>query len=427
MEDLPGRVLREISDDGRYDEDLRSWPMLALKVRDALVGVADPFQAASEWATAHPGHDVNESGFVELVDAYRSLFSLPRDIAVLLPLHGSLATAGKAIRDGLMSAYIDEPDTAGIRFYATGDAPESAISAYFSAVSDGADWIVGPLRRESVAAMVGLGGLGVPALLLNNTDDQEHTRPGLTWEMSLSQELEAHAIADRALSQGWQTAIVLASESPWGRRMNSAFTETFTAGGGTVIENSEFSLSVSDHSEMLTRVLEIDQSIDRKNRVQATLGIGLEFEPTRRDDFDFFFLAARPMQGRQIRPQLRFHDAGDKPVLAMGRIFSGEINPSADRDLDGVTFPAGRWLFEDDENALPGVSRYRADNFAALYALGADAWSILRWLPLLQKDPDLGFPGFSGTFRASSGGRLIREPDWAEFRGGRPVQIQGDS
>ena len=62
--------------------------------------------------------------------------------------------------------------------------------------------------------------------------------------------------------------------------------------------------------------------------------------------------------------------------------------------------------------------------FRNLYALGQDAWQLLPWLPLMQKDPDLWFPGNVGALRLEANGRLYRKPAWAQFSGGQPKPYQ---
>ena len=425
MEDIPSRQLQEIAQDEARSASLRHWPELALTVRNLLVTGQDKASVARQWSLAQAGHEVDEQGYIDLVDSYSALFTLPGNIAVLLPFEGGLAAAGKAIRDGIVSAFMEAPGNSELKFYPTSDEPDSAVSAYFAAIGDGADWIIGPLRRESVAAMAGLGGLGVPALMLNNADESlaAQREMGLVYQMSLSQELEAQAVAESALARNWNNALVLTADSAWGQRMKETFERAFIDAGGTVVSAAEFSSAESDHSSLLKTVLKIQDSQNRKDRLQATLGLSLNFEPTRRDDFDFIFLAASPDQGRQIRPQLRFHDAGSKPVLAMGRIFSGQLDTGADQDLNGIMFPATRLLLEPGGlDELP-FSSLRSGSMGPLFALGADAWNVMRWLPLLQKDEDLQYPGLAGSFRLDKRGRLVRTPAWAVFSQGRPTPL----
>ena len=56
--------------------------------------------------------------------------------------------------------------------------------------------------------------------------------------------------------------------------------------------------------------------------------------------------------------------------------------------------------------------------------LGQDAWRLLPWLPLMQKDEDLWFPGKVGSLRLQADGSLYREPAWAQFSAGSPTAYQ---
>jgi outer membrane PBP1 activator LpoA protein len=136
------------------------------------------------------------------------------------------------------------------------------------------------------------------------------------------------------------------------------------------------------------------------------------------------FLAAGVTQGRSIRPQLRFNYAGDIPVYASSRIFSGRPDRTADQDLNGVRFPTTPLQLEADSgHALTALSSLRGGVFTTLYALGKDAWNLLPWLDLMQRDADFRFAGASGYYHAGPGGKLLREPVFAVFSGGRPVPL----
>jgi hypothetical protein len=180
----------------------------------------------------------------------------------------------------------------------------------------------------------------------------------------------------------------------------------------------------NDHSALLERALRIDESRQRGQLLENTLQVPLEFEPVRRTDVDVIFMAASATQAKQIRPQLRFLDAGDVPVYATGRIFSGEPDPGRNQDLDGVRFPATPWaLAHATRQDIPGLASLRGGAMASLFALGQDAWNLLPWLELMRKDPDFVFPGQSGNYRMDRGGGLHREPAWAVFSGGLPVAL----
>src|SRR5690606_41440768 len=72
------------------------------------------------------------------------------------------------VRDGLLAGYYGEnrrrPE---IVFYDTTGTPAGAQAAYARAVSEGSDFVVGPLGRDEVTALFRSQDLGVPSLALN--------------------------------------------------------------------------------------------------------------------------------------------------------------------------------------------------------------------------------------------------------------------
>ena len=175
---------------------------------------------------------------------------------------------------------------------------------------------------------------------------------------------------------------------------------------------------------MIERILKIDESKARKNRLENTLQMSLEFEAVRRNDIDLIFLAANTRQARLIRPQLRFHDAGDIPVFSTGRVYTGRPDPAHNRDLNGLRFPITPWQLENTEpDDIPELESIRGGNLAALYSVGRDAWALLPWLELMRKDPDFQFGGQSGTYHSGNRANLQREPAWAVFTRGRPAPL----
>jgi outer membrane PBP1 activator LpoA protein len=80
-------------------------------------------------------------------------------------------------------------------------------------------------------------------------------------------------------------------------------------------------------------------------------------------------------------------------------------------------------LGADSGNALSALSSLRGGVFTTLYALGKDAWNLLPWLDLMQRDADFRFAGASGYYHIGPGGKLLREPVFAIFSGGRPVPL----
>jgi outer membrane PBP1 activator LpoA protein len=427
LESVSSSQLTAMIESQIYDPEFTEWLELSLQLRTVLINGSPVSAAARQWADYHYGHAVTELNFPILVANYSVLFSAPSQVAILLPTHGGLSAAAKAIRDGILSAYLEQPGGSVIRFYSSGENSESAIAAYLQASEDGATQIVGPLRIESTRSLAGFEDLDIPTLLLNEAATDKSDRPDqmtVANSLSLSQTEEAAAIANIALAQEQKQAIIIVPDSAWGTRIETAFAGIFEQGGGHISAIARFNSAVSDHSDILTQLLKIDESRQRKTDLQTRLGIPLNFEPSRRDDFDFIFMAANPAQGRELKPLLRFHDAGDIPVYAMGRVFSGKAEQTFNQDLNGIVFPTTRWQLQNFGKTSQVPGSVRGGTFGNLYALGQDAWHLLPWLPLMRKDPDLWFPGDVGALRLQANGHLYRHPAWAQFSAGQPIPYQ---
>jgi len=427
LEPIPSGQLKTLIEQQNLAPELADWLELAWQIRAAAISASSSSGAAAKWARSHDGHVVTRSRFSELVTSYRAAFPVPSQVAILLPAKGRLSAAAKAIRDGIMSAYLEQPGNSVIRFYPSGPGRESAIAAYRQASADGAMQIIGPLDIDSTRSIANLDGLTTPDLLLNDMapgSESTTAQTGMVNSLSLSTTEEAMTIATKILEQGQRKAITIVPDSGWGRRIETAFSVAFEQGEGQIVASARFNTTKSDHSAMLTQLLKIDASKQRKAELQSWLGIPLTFEPSRRYDFEFIFLAANPVEGRELKPLLRFHGAGDVPVYAMGRIFSGRMNRASDQDLDGIVFPATRWQLQTADNTGNTPASLRGGANGNLYALGLDAWRLLPWLPLMRKDPDLWFPGEVGALKLQADGSLYREPAWARFSAGKPVAFQ---
>lgn len=430
LESIDSSRLAQMIDSQRYDPEFTEWLELALQLRTLMISNGPVSASAQEWANYHYGHPVTRSGFAELLTAYRSFYPVPANVAVLLPTEGGLSAASAAIRDGLLSAYLDGPGDASIRFYSSGRDGESAIAAYFQALEDGATQVIGPLRLDSVRALAALEDLSVPVLLLNKAEtgeDDVTSQSGFVNSLSLSQSEEAAAIAQAVLTHGKQNAIVIVPDSAWGRRIESAFVTEFESSGGFIAATAYFDRSANDYSDMLTKLLKIDESLQRKRDLQSQIGTPLSFEPSRRHDFDFIFLAASPQEGRELKPLLRFHDAGEVPVFSISRVYSGQNERARDQDLDGIIFTAVPWQTRASAMDGPMPASLRDGSLGKLYALGQDAWRLLPWLPLMQKDAELKFPGYVGVLRLMEDGQIDRQPAWVQFVEGTPVPYQWPS
>ena len=257
LENVPSGELAIRADNPRAERRLTGWLDLALVIRQNLVHPQDIEQAITNWKARnhiirYPKPRGWTCGYATASNSghLEKWPSCCRSLVVL-------SAAAAAIRDGVMSAFMDNPGGAEIMFFATGDLPESAISAYFSALDAGADWIIGPLQKESIEAILTLAGLATPLLALNDLPQPFISPPGLEGQIfgiSLSQEKEASAIARHAIESGFQRAVVLAPESEWGDRMATAFQGDFLQEDQQIIAAARFQESDNNDGPVIERI-----------------------------------------------------------------------------------------------------------------------------------------------------------------------------
>ena len=384
-----------------------------------------------DWRERHPTHPAS-AGLVEMLLAdSRTITEYPQRIALLLPLSGRQATAAAAVRDGFIAGYLArqaEGERPVITVYDS--AALGPTGAYELAARSGADFIVGPLLKEELAELAGAELPAVPSLALNWADDGTALPPYM-YQFALAPEEEAAAAARRALLEGHGRALVLTHDTDQGRRMAESFISAFRAEGGEVLDWRSFNPRASDFSAELTSLLLIDESRSRHQRLQGLLGRSLEYEPRRRQDAELIFLAARPSEALLIRPQLRFHYAGELPIYATSSIH--DPTRPATRDLDGVRFADMPWrVGAGDAEFMKRFGAFGANALernGRLYAFGVDAY---RLVPLLHNRSEMlvsGFEGYTGLLRVGADGRVHRELEWGRFAGGEvrhvPAPVPG--
>jgi outer membrane PBP1 activator LpoA protein len=382
--------------------------------------------ALTNWQRDHPTHPANEYLLPELLGDLSSAQQSPSHIALLLPLSGRQADAAAAIRDGFLAARFaagGQTTTPLIRIYDT--ATPGAHEAYDQAVRDGADFIVGPLLKDEVER-IAAGPVSVTTLALNVLPE-DGIAPAGFFQFALSPEDEARQAAVRAVTEGKLRAIALAPNNAWGKRMLSSFAAELENSGGKIIDYRFYNPASADYSQGIEDLLLISESDTRAERLQANLGIALDFEPRRRDDIDLIFLAANARSGKLIRPQLRFHFVGQIPTYATSAIYQEAARGNS--DLNGIMFPDIPWILSPDE----GTSNIRRTiethwpgdevRWSRLYALGYDAYGLTPALFNQPHDISLELIGKTGTLFMSDGGRVLRMLPWAQFQRGKAILI----
>lgn len=332
-------------------------------------------------------------------DGYRP----PRQLAVLLPLSGNLATAAAPVRDGLLAGYYGErrrrPE---IRFYDTFGTPGGSVAAYRKAVAEGADQVLGPLGRDGVDAVFRDVQPGVPVLALNRG---ELPPPRNSASFSLAPEDDGATAADYLASLGARHALVLSSGDDYARRSVETFGKQFAEQGGTM----KVVAVTGDQPADMTALLQ--------GYAQGTPGV------------DAVFIALRGPAARAMAPQLAAAGLAGKPRVATSQLLSGTGKADEDRALDGIAFPAERWGvvpvdgLPDAATTAQSLPTARGPA-AKLFAFGYDAWLLTGYLEHLALGADSSVTGATGQLRIGPAGNVLRTPAWSTFSNGYRVPLR---
>ena len=410
---------------GTARDTLDGWLALA---RLARALPRDPGAAGvrlDQWRQAYPGHPAAPRFSERLRERARELGVQPARIALLLPLSDRFQAAGQAIHDGFLAAYYGDPQRSSqVRVYDTGADPAAVDAAYDRALAEGAEFVIGPLRKAAVRKLAERERLAVPTLALN--DATTGPVPDNLFQFGLSPESEARQVAERAWRDGGRNALVYLPDGDWGQRLEEAFSGRWRELGGRVGTVQHYDPSVNDFSGSIKHMLNLDQSELRRRRLARALGFAPHFEPRRRQDADLIFLGAFARQARLIRPQLRFHRAADLPVYATSHVFSGQPDAAQDQDMDGIRFVAMPWSVDGPtpqqavrRAALPHLQHHQ-ERWQRLAALGFDAYGLTTRLRALARYPDEHYRGETGLLRVGAQHRVHRVLAWARFRDGLP-------
>jgi outer membrane PBP1 activator LpoA protein len=387
------------------------------------------------WQMRYPGHPASEQFMTELLGGMRALGQPPAQVALLLPLTGKLAGAATAIRDGLLAAYYDIPEDSSrpvVRIYDTGADPLAVGVVYQQAVADGARFVIGPLRKEAVSALVQQEQLPVPLLALNQVEVEDPVNTSV-YLFGLAPEDEAREVARRAMRDGHLRAIALVPEGDWSERVYAAFAEEWFQQGGFLMERGIYNPAETDHGNIISAALNLDDSNARKTRLTRLLGQQLEFEPRRRQDVDFIFLLATPGQARLIRPQLSFFRASRVPVYSTSHVYSGYPDRERDTDINGLLFCDLPWILESGgswQHLQRAVNERWPDNvrqYNRFYALGIDAWRVTPYLSQLEGGLFGAYQGVTGKLSLDPQQRLHRTLSWAQIKNGLPYLLDDGS
>ncbi|MGY8813089.1 MAG: penicillin-binding protein activator [Gammaproteobacteria bacterium] len=417
------------------EEYFTAWVELVIISKSLITRNNELKTAINSWMLNNPLHPANGSITSEILLISDKFDSKPTKIALLLPLSGVYKHYSERIRDGFLSAwYLEKNYKPIIKIYNTN--LENFEDVYLQAIADGADFIVGPLEKESVRSLTEMEKIPVRTLALNQVDlnrldNSKKTAfsiPDLV-QFGLPPEDEAKQVAQRGIFEGYNRALIITSNDEYGKRVFNAFNEEWSALGGTLLERVDYDPQTSDFVTPIKQILNINTSEARFTTLRQNLGRNLSSSSRLREDLEFVFMVATNLNARQIVPHLKFFKAEGIPIYTISSVYTGKHNYPVDNDLNGVEFVDIPWLLnpaKQNQNIAKLIHQSWPSMSTVLpryYAFGIDAFNLISQIGDLSLNQSYRYEGEAGNLNMTNDGVIHRNLLWARFDNGIPILV----
>jgi outer membrane PBP1 activator LpoA protein len=374
-----------------------AWWQLQQSVRQAT-SVSEQHATWLAWQTRNPSHPatIRPPKPLQQLNNYRT-----PNIAVLLPLSGRLASAGKAIQEAMIAAYLEESGLSENRldFYDTDAAPLPNIWESILETVPGV--VVGPLRKDRAEAFAQLTAFSeLPRLALNYLS-KEHVSRGPFYQLGIAIEDEAGSLVNFVLLSGLEKVAIVMSSDAWAERAKNAFLAQWPY----LATQAQFA-NAKELTEAVGVAMQIAGSETRRQEIANIIGQKVEFLPRARQDLEAVVALTNNAEARALVPALKFHFGDHLPVYAT----SQAARRGSLADLKGF-YLAEMPLFVDAVNHRDFLTTFnlRDNPLAELYALGFDAYKVASWLPVLTPQSKISMAGSSGYLWLDQDGVFRRE------------------
>lgn len=449
----------------RYPE-LLPWIQLATITQNHGLSPVDLKQQVADWQRQNEGHPLQQNLPKKLLKAIQLQPIQAKNIAVLLPLSGRLASQGKMLKEGILTAYMQDSNKQldrspeQIKLTATSTLQEHLRSIRFfdstnrnpqqlNDLIEDYDVVIGPLLKDKIQGLKKILAKDKILLALNRIDDQlssatipldQETKLDTTSELnhehyyfSLAPEDEAEQLAEHIHDVKLQQPIIFADNNNITKRMANAFIEQWQELNSGSAPSLTIFTSNKDMRKSVAEMLDVEQSKNRIKLMEQLADVEVISKERNRRDIDSVVLFANPEQTSLLNPiieaSLSSFAEVSLSVFATSRSYSQAQTTSSFRDLRHLTFSDMPWLLpEHDWPELAVRTKnlwpQRKDSLARLYAMGYDAYSFIPKLRQLKTLPQLTSKGLTGQINIEASGIIRRQLPWAKIEKNR-VTILG--
>ena len=276
-----------------------------------------------------------------------------KQIAVLLPFQGKYEQVSKQIQAGMLKAFLASDQSTTLKFYDTFQL-DQVEAVYQLAKQEGADFVIGPLRKEALEQLAHLEDSNI--LALNKIEAAEF------YQFSFKSADEVSQMVALFNQHNYRHLGILTNN---GRTELSKATALQQAWQETPLNSATLSIYPDEKPKLrdaLEKLINEDTSHTRYNNLRWTIGQSLSFFPRMRQDFDAIVILDNRNRIAVFKPQFAFFEL-KVPVYGSTQLSPKNLQENRPYvDLKGVkflTYPAA--LNPEELNTL--FEAYGWDSF----------------------------------------------------------------
>nr|WP_256260937.1 penicillin-binding protein activator [Shewanella sp. NIFS-20-20] len=413
LQTLPEETLSHYQ--SSQDPRFAGWLQLAYIAKHFAVDPSQLVRYLGQWQRQNPMHPAAKSLPQDLQNALNTQPYSPTNIAVLLPLSGKFAALADPIKQGIIDAYLAEPEQGvSVNFF---DTANSATEAYQQALAAGAEFIIGPLLPSAVTEVNQLPHT-VPQLYLNQVEQKVTGQDQYFFALSPTE--EAQDGANRLYQDGIRHPLLLVSDDATSRRMATSFAERWQQLGDEAAEIHYY--QAGDKMKLaVQQALGVKDSQERITRMKELLGTQVEADFRSRQDVDAIYMISGPNDLSLLKP---FIDVNVSVFSTPAPLYtSSRSRLEGDRnaiEFNNLTVSDIPWLISPtaETQAIGSVFPRWQNSQKRLFAMGYDSLSLVNKLAQLRAFQGYQYQGLTGKLAVQANGDIIRHLSWGKYQRG---------
>ncbi len=382
----------------------------------------------SQWRASNPDHPA--ALFLEdeapNINIEQAVFEKPTHVGVLLPLSGKFASQGEAIKNGILQASIDDPNTAkpSLAFYDTESMSMEKLVKQLQ--NNDTQFVIGPLQKHKVNQYLIASQNSIPTIAMNVlTDNKNHSTN--TCYFTLSPEQEAEQAAKHLAEKSYKFPLVIAPDSSIGKRISGEFLKVWQAETGTAAETAYFKNSAG-MQKTVQKAFGLLESQSRAAQINKLFDTEMKHEQRSRRDIDSVYLVANSSELTLLKPFIEVTinpDANPPKLFASSRGNSRVDGMGEIGELQGIEFTDIPLIVNNTTPQATTIDELwpnLSNSMRRLHALGLDAYTLIEQLPLMQADPNYEYHGLTGLLSIGKSCVINRTLPWVKF-GGKDLEL----